>query len=602
MSGRLPIYCHIGIPKTGTSYLQQALTNHADELAEAGFAYPRVGFLGEKGTAQHFLSFAISEGKPDWVVGDVPALEDFRDICSRPEFEDKRLIFSSENFSSPNVAERCDKLREIFPDRDIYIIAYLRKPGDQQKSWYGQIIKDHPFAKMTFEQFASSNKFPFYEVLGRYVEEFGRDRVIVLDYDKQREQGGVAAMFCDAIALDGATLKLPDGVNVSPSGWHIELCRRLNHVGEGEIPIIVRRQLNEAMFHVDPELVLNGTGEVEWKEIACRILKEAGVEDLGPDLRSKLLDEMVRYFSQRIRKDAFDHSCLIESVNRKYDEDIRYWRNFMQGRADMESVNEPAQFDTQNKSEGLAKHFGCSAVIHAEDEIFNFAAKKMAHSAALADYMRGGSACAHQIARKMTDLNVGPVIDDGTEMARPARVLEFASGYGRVTRHLKKTIDCEVHASDIHPQACEFIEKELQVTAIVSDYEPENFKTTTNYDFVFALSLFSHLPDRLFGRWLKRLYDCLEVNGVLLVTTIGQTTLRDRAAFWADRFTPGADFTFLSQSEQGDLDAESYGTMAIMPHYFTATLRDHIPDAMLVSFSSGRWFAHQDEWVIRRVK
>ncbi len=50
---------------------------------------------------------------------------------------------------------------------------------------------------------------------------------------------------------------------------------------------------------------------------------------------------------------------------------------------------------------------------------------------------------------------------------RPFDLLEFASGYGCVTRHFKNTMpNARVVASDIHPQAMDFVESHLAVVRL----------------------------------------------------------------------------------------------------------------------------------------
>src|SRR5262245_24245596 len=91
----------------------------------------------------------------------------------------------------------------------------------------------------------------------------------------------------------------------------------------------------------------------------------------------------------------------------------------------------------------------------------------------------------------------------------PLTILEFASGYGCVTRHLASTIpSATVTASDIHPEAINFLEKQIGVKAALSHAVPELFPIRTEFDVVFALSFFSHMPLATWGRWLRTLAAC----------------------------------------------------------------------------------------------
>lgn len=69
------------------------------------------------------------------------------------------------------------------------------------------------------------------------------------------------------------------------------------------------------------------------------------------------------------------------------------------------------------------------------------------------------------------------------------RVLEFASGYGRVTRHLRDLLPgASLYASDIHPQACEFVTANISVPTLQSSARPEDLNVGSGYDFIFVIA------------------------------------------------------------------------------------------------------------------
>jgi hypothetical protein len=82
------------------------------------------------------------------------------------------------------------------------------------------------------------------------------------------------------------------------------------------------------------------------------------------------------------------------------------------------------------------------------------------------------------------------------------RLLEFASGYGCVTRHFKKLPQFNLVACDIHQEAIDFLTHKIGVRSIMSKNRPAEFLLPDEYDVVFALSFFSHMPATMFGGWL----------------------------------------------------------------------------------------------------
>lgn len=181
--------------------------------------------------------------------------------------------------------------------------------------------------------------------------------------------------------------------------------------------------------------------------------------------------------------------------------------------------------------------------------------------------------------------------------ARQLALLEFASGYGCVSRHLRRMADrYDLLACDIHPQAIEFLEQRLDVRALLSRSDPAAFKPERQFDVVFALSFFSHIPDRNWGRWVAALFACLADNGLLIFTAHGRIAHEDVNRPALD---PSGHW-FLALSEQKDLPVDEYGTMIVTPAYAVERI-EACPYAALLFFEEGFWWGKQDTYVIRRM-
>src|ERR1043165_3043389 len=113
---------------------------------------------------------------------------------------------------------------------------------------------------------------------------------------------------------------------------------------------------------------------------------------------------------------------------------------------------------------------------------------------AVARYFQGGRQDADQILSLIGHLGLGP----------DAAVLDFACGYGRISRHLGAI---NLTCCDIHDAAVAFAARELGQRAFLSTFVPEEIAFPHKFDLIFVVSLFSHLPDALFGRWLAALTD-----------------------------------------------------------------------------------------------
>ena len=141
---------------------------------------------------------------------------------------------------------------------------------------------------------------------------------------------------------------------------------------------------------------------------------------------------------------------------------------------------------------------------------------------------------------------------------RPRRMLDFASGYGRLTRFLQhEKLADEITVSDILPGGMEFQASELGVHTILSKPRPEEFEAPERYDLIFVASLFTHLPAVTFTRWLQRLAGLLEPRGLLVFSVHDESIAPVRVD----------GIAFQSESESRVLDVEDYGSTWVTERY-----------------------------------
>lgn len=135
--------------------------------------------------------------------------------------------------------------------------------------------------------------------------------------------------------------------------------------------------------------------------------------------------------------------------------------------------------------------------------------------------------------------------------AGPKRMLDFASGYGRLTRLLvHEQFAGELHVSDILEGAMEFQASQFGVKTILSTAKPEDLPIGDSYDLIFVASLFTHLPPESFTRWLHRLASLLTPDGLLVFSVHDET------------IAPGKveGISFRQESESRILDHAEYGS------------------------------------------
>jgi SAM-dependent methyltransferase len=134
--------------------------------------------------------------------------------------------------------------------------------------------------------------------------------------------------------------------------------------------------------------------------------------------------------------------------------------------------------------------------------------------------------------------------------------LDFASGFGRVTRFLVRALPPErLVVAEIDPAAIAFQKRAFGVRGVVSATVPSKVQLPDRgFDLIFVSSLFSHLPPVRFEEWLHFLYGRLEPSGLLAFSVHGLDRIQD----------PNVDcssgFVYAPVSETTRLDTAEYGS------------------------------------------
>ena len=231
---------------------------------------------------------------------------------------------------------------------------------------------------------------------------------------------------------------------------------------------------------------------------------------------------------------------------------------------------------------------GLNCAIAGQDDIFGFFAGHPSSRNPLRDYLADGW-------RTLSELMLLLEAVDQPLLKTP-RVLEFASGHGRFTRHLVKALGADrVVVSDVVPDAVEFSRRTFGVDGFMSASVPEQVQWPQRYELVFVLSLFSHLPRSTWSRWLKVLWDAVAPGGLLVFSTHGV-----KAAAFDSVALDEEGFFFAPSSESNAIDAQEYGTAFTSEAFVLQSIAETCGTDALVHRAPVHFWNHQDAYVLRR--
>ncbi len=103
-------------------------------------------------------------------------------------------------------------------------------------------------------------------------------------------------------------------------------------------------------------------------------------------------------------------------------------------------------------------------------------------------------------------------------------ILDFGCGCGRVIRHLK--INSSLHGTDYNPDLINWCRSNLPFGQFdTNGLAPPTRYPYEKFDFIYALSVLTHLPEELQGSWMKELWRVLRPGGYLIISTHGESYL-----------------------------------------------------------------------------
>lgn len=178
-------------------------------------------------------------------------------------------------------------------------------------------------------------------------------------------------------------------------------------------------------------------------------------------------------------------------------------------------------------------------------------------------------------------------------------ILDFASGYGRVTRFLAGYYKPgQVYTSDIKPAAVDYQVERMGVKGFYSDYDPFSLKVNEKFEVIFVGSLFSHLNRDLYKNWLIQLLAMVEPRGLIIFSVHdislypGETT--EEHIYVEDN--EDAPFLFV---ENKITSKDKYGTSFASEKFISELLALINPDATYVRYPKG-FGGLQDVYVVTK--
>ena len=138
-------------------------------------------------------------------------------------------------------------------------------------------------------------------------------------------------------------------------------------------------------------------------------------------------------------------------------------------------------------------------------------------------------------------------------------VLDFGCGCGRVLRWWKDLDRVSLSGADRNPELIRWCQKNLSSLAefTINPSEPPTSYIDNSFDFIYAISVFTHLCEPDQQLWMQELWRLLRPHGVLLVSLHGVSSLGALTPAEQGQFRNG-QLVIRNESASGGNDCGAY--------------------------------------------
>jgi len=182
-------------------------------------------------------------------------------------------------------------------------------------------------------------------------------------------------------------------------------------------------------------------------------------------------------------------------------------------------------------------------------------------------------------------------------------LLDFAAGYGRVTRWL---VPCfkTVEMADTESDMLDFHRREYGISGFLINNDPRSLaQFDKTYDVIFVFSLFTHLPDRTWELWLQAISRMVRPKGFLVFSTHSYELFAElNPAQFGDPATWVEPFLFWETNETNSrLETSVYGC-TIVKDSFVRQVVDRLSGFRSVRhFTKNQFDLYHDIYIIQKI-
>jgi SAM-dependent methyltransferase len=203
----------------------------------------------------------------------------------------------------------------------------------------------------------------------------------------------------------------------------------------------------------------------------------------------------------------------------------------------------------------------------------------------------------YKLSGEITAKFLASVITKYFPTERSLKIYEWGCGPARIVRQLPATLHqtAEIYASDYNIPTIEWCKKNIPgIHFSVNGLQPPLSYANETFDFIYAISVFTHLSEKNGLGWANELYRVLKPGGVLLITTSGDRIYRTELLKSERKEYDRSGIVIRANYQEGKkmflaMHSPGYVREKLLRHF---EITEHVPGEFP--------FMRQDYWIARK--
>lgn len=202
-----PLTLHIGLTKTGTTYLQNLMFQNRSLLLKQGILFPETGVFREPGDSSRMSGHNDFKAKST-IPGHKSLQQKLHEEIESYGHQVQRLFLSCENFAHDGTDFPVHSFRKFWEKTKVKIILCVRRQDEWLRSMYVEAVTGgwSRFSGSVEDYLAEheiKNTLDYHILANHWAKAFGDENIEIIFLERAAtKEGGLWAEFCSASGID----------------------------------------------------------------------------------------------------------------------------------------------------------------------------------------------------------------------------------------------------------------------------------------------------------------------------------------------------------------------------------------------------------------